>query len=209
MHPMHFSPAYRIETERLILRCWQPQDAPLMQAAVRANVEHLRSWLPWVQTEPGSIEEKIARLRKFRAQFDLDDNYTYAIFNLDETRVLGGTGLDPRIGAGGLEIGYWIDRDFTHQGLASEAAAALTRVAFEHHKVRRVEIHCDPHNTYSAAIPHRLGYTHEATLRERVPLSDEDWRDDMVWSLLAGQYPASPSAHAQLRAFDAAGRQVL
>ena len=209
MQNNHFSPAYRIETDRLVLRCWQPQDAPLMLAAVSANVDHLRPWMPWVQDEPELIEEKITRLRKFRAQFDLDESYTYAIFNPDETRVLGGTGLHPRSWPGALEIGYWIDKDFTHKGLASEAAAVLTRVAFELHKVHRVEIHCDAHNTLSAAIPRRLGFIHEGTLRGRLKLSEGDWKDEMIWSLFAEDYPASPSFHAQLRAYDAIGRKIL
>ena len=45
-------PAYRIHTQRLVLRCWQPTDAPLLKAAIDANLEHLRPWLPWAQYEP-------------------------------------------------------------------------------------------------------------------------------------------------------------
>ncbi|NCB06224.1 MAG: N-acetyltransferase [Clostridia bacterium] len=205
----HISPAYRIETERLVIRCWNPQDALLLQSAVQANIEHLRPWMPWVNAEPESLETKIERLRKFRAAFDRDENYTYAIFNREETQVLGGTGLHPRVGAEALEIGYWIHKDYIGRGLASETAAALTRVAFELHQVRRVEIHCNPENVRSAAVPHKLGFTHEGTLRERFPFSDTYWTDTMIWSLFAGQYPLTPCAEAQLAAFDAAGRRLL
>ena len=45
-------PAYRIHTQRLVLRCWQPTDAPLLKAAIDASLEHLRPWLPWAQHEP-------------------------------------------------------------------------------------------------------------------------------------------------------------
>ena len=30
-------PAYRIHTQRLVLRCWQPTDAPLLKAAIDAT----------------------------------------------------------------------------------------------------------------------------------------------------------------------------
>ena len=163
-----FSPAYRIETERLVIRCWNPQDAPSLQAAVQVNIEHLRPFMPWVNSEPEALETKIERLRGFRAAFDRDENYTYAIFDREDRRVLGGTGLHPRVGAGAIEIGYWIHKDFIGQGLASETAAALTKVAFEIHQLRRVEIHCAPENVRSAAVPCKLGFTHEATLRERM-----------------------------------------
>src|SRR5688500_1778869 len=101
-------PAYRIETPRLVLRCWQPADAPLLAAATAASVEHLRPWMPWIQQEPEELEAKVQRLRAFRARFDTDVDYVYAIFSPDEREVIGGTGLHPRIGEGGLEIGYWI-----------------------------------------------------------------------------------------------------
>jgi hypothetical protein len=39
-------PAYRIHTHRLVLRCWQPTDAPLLKAAIDVNLEHLRPWMP-------------------------------------------------------------------------------------------------------------------------------------------------------------------
>jgi RimJ/RimL family protein N-acetyltransferase len=205
-----FSPAYRIETERLVIRCWSPADAPLLAAAMSPeNVEHLRPWMPWVNSEPEALEIKIARLRLFRAGFDRDENYVYGIFNKAENRVLGGTGLHPRIGAKAVEIGYWLHKDVVRQGLATETAAALTKAAFEIHKYRRVEIHCDPANQPSAKVAQKLGYTYEATLRERFEFSDTDWKDSMIWTLFADQYPASPSARIPIQAYDAAGRRLL
>jgi RimJ/RimL family protein N-acetyltransferase len=157
-----FSPAYRIETERLVIRCWNPQDAP--SAAAVQSILNTCVFYALVNSEPTTLETKIERLRVFRAAFDRDENYTYAIFDREDRRVLGGTGLHPRVGAGAIEIGYWIHKDFIGQGLASETAAALTKVAFEIHQLRRVEIHCAPENVRSAAVPCKLGFTHEATL---------------------------------------------
>jgi len=31
----------------------------------------------------------------------------------------------------------------------------------------------------------------------------------MIWTLLAGEYPASPAARAEIQALDALGRQIL
>ena len=71
----------------------------------------------------------------------------------------------------------------------------------------RVEIHCDPSNASSAAVPRKLGFTHEATLRNHV-LFRETMRDTMIWSLFAGDYPSSPAAEAQIEVYDAAGRPI-
>ena len=145
-------PAYRVHTQRLVIRCWQPEDAPLLKASIDENLDHLRPQMPWAMNEPTDLQTKIESIRQFRGQFDLGQDFTYGIFNLDETRVLGGTGLHPRIGEAALEIGYWIHHAYTNKGLATETAAALTQVAFKINKVSRVEIHCDPENIASVRV---------------------------------------------------------
>ncbi|HET9914140.1 MAG TPA: GNAT family protein [Anaerolineales bacterium] len=209
MNQSEFSnPAYRIETKRLLVRCYNPSDALLLAESVKENVEHLRPWMPWVYAEPEPIEEKVQRLKRFRGMFDLGQNFVYGIFDPEDTRLLGGTGLHPRIGERQLEIGYWIHKDYVNQGLATECTAALVKVAFELIHVHRIEIHCDPANVASAAIPRKLGFTHEGTLRAKTSFLD-GWSDSMVWGLLESEYPDSPSAKAEIKAFDANGQQVL
>jgi RimJ/RimL family protein N-acetyltransferase len=72
-----------------------------------------------------------------------------------------------------------------------------------------MEIRCDPLNERSLAVPRKLGYTLDATLRANVRGAGGAMRDTMVWSLLRGEYPASPSAAAEVEAFDAIGRRLL
>ena len=161
------TPPYRIETERLVLRCWQPTDAPALKEAVDSSLEHLRPWMHWATGEPSSLDDTVALLRRFRGLFDTDQDFVLGIFERDESRVLGGSGLHTRHGPEALEIGYWLRADSEGKGLASEAAAALTRVAFERCGVDRVEVRIDPANERSQRVPERLGFTHEATLRRQ------------------------------------------
>jgi RimJ/RimL family protein N-acetyltransferase len=98
--------------------------------------------------------------------------------------------------------------DHIGKGYATETAAGLTKVAFEIEDMDRVEIHCDPTNAASAAIPKKLSYTHEATLRRRSHWSDEKVEDSMIWTLFADVYPQSPAAQIEIQAFDAAGRAI-
>lgn len=202
-------PAYRIETERLVIRCWAPGDAPLLVAAVTDSVEHLKPWMPWAHDEPQPLAARIALMRRWRAAFDTDQDYVYGVFDRDETRVLGGTGLHTRLGPAALEIGYWVHVDFINRGLATELSAALTKVAFEIMDVTRVEIHCDPANVRSAAVPEKLGFVHEATLRARMTQHDGSPRDTMIWSLFLDTYAASPAASAEIAAYDVVGERLL
>lgn len=201
-------PAYRIVTPQLVLRCYNPSDAPLLATAITESIEHLLPWMPWAAAEPEPLQAKIERLRRFRAQFDLGQDFIYGIFNPQEKRLLGGTGLHPRIGNNALEIGYWIHKDFVGRGYATETAAALTKVAFEVNGVERVEIHCAVENLRSAAVPRKLGFHHEATLKNRSYAHGRQC-DQMVWTLFAKDYPSSPAAQLEIAAYDAAERRIL
>lgn len=206
--PIVSNPAYRIETKRLVVRCYNPSDAQLLADSVRESVEHLKPWMPWAHNEPEPFEEKAKRVLYFRGSFDMQKDYVYGIFNREETRLLGGTGLHTRLGENQLEIGYWIHKDFVKQGLVTESTAALIKVAFEIIHVHRIEIHCDPRNLASAAVPRKLGFTHEGTLRAKTPFLDR-WSDSMVWGLLDSEYPNSPAVKAEVKAFDAAGAALI
>ena len=202
------NPAYRIETKRLVVRCYNPSDVQMLAESVSENIEHLKPWMPWAHAEPEPIEEKEKRLRRFRGMFDLGQDYIYGIFNPEETRLLGGTGLHTRLGENELEIGYWIHKDFINHDLVTESTAALIKVAFEIIHIHRLEIHCDPANYASAAIPRKLGFTHEGTLRAKTRFL-ERWSDSMIWGLLENEYPDSQASKAEIKVFDAVGHPLL
>ena len=201
-------PAYRIETKRLVLRCWEPEDAAMIQEATASNKEHLLPFMPWAADEPQTVEQKVELTRRFRGLFDRGEDYVYGIFNKDESRALGGTGLHTRLADIALEIGYWLHKDFINHGFITESTAALTKVAFELYHVERMEIHCSVENLASAAVPRKLGYIHEAT-RRRLGYAHGTTSDSMIWSLFADEYPNTPSAAVMIRAFDVAGNSVL
>ncbi len=204
-------PPYRIETERLVVRCWDPRDAALLKDAVDSSLDDLREWMPWAHDEPQPVAQKVALVRRFRGEFDLGQDFVYGIFDRDELEVVGGTGLHTRVGADAFEIGYWIRASRGGEGLATEATAALTRVALEHCGAERVEIRVDPANARSARIPEKLGFFVEATLRRRLPAFGEQThsRDVTVFTLFREQLADTPCAGARVQAFDAAGARVL
>ncbi len=199
---------FRIETQRLVIRCWEPEDAADAKRVIDANIEHLLPWMPWVANEPEPLREKTERMREFKAMFERNEDFIYGIFDSNGS-LLGGTGLHPRTGPEAREVGYWVAREHEGKGVISESTAALTRVGFELLGLDRVEIHCDPRNTRSAAVPRRLGFAHEATLRRRLAEPDGSLHDMMIWSLFADGYRASPVAATPLRAFGPDGHELL
>jgi len=191
-----------------VIRCYEPRDAPLLKDAVDSSLEHLRPWMPWAEDEPQTLEEKTQLLKSFRAQFDAGENFVLGIFSADETELLGGSGLHPRLEPGGLEIGYFIRASATRQGYITESTAALTRVGFEICQADRIEIRIEPGNEASFGVPRKLGFDEEATLRRRLPgRAGGPLRDVTIFTMFREDF--DPSLAPALRAFDAVGRQLI
>jgi len=199
---------YRIETERLVIRCYETRDAPLTKDAIDSSLEHLRAWMVWAVNEPQTLEEKTELLRGFREGFDSGDEFQYGIFDPTESEQLGAIGLMPRVGPRGLEIGYWVRKSATRRAIMTESAAAVTRVGFEICGADRIEIRVDPSNTASLGVPRKLGFIEEATLRRRLPAPvGMPQRDVVIWTMFCEDF--DPAMAPNLRAFDAVGRQLI
>jgi RimJ/RimL family protein N-acetyltransferase/GNAT superfamily N-acetyltransferase len=170
-----------VETPRLVLRRWRTSEALELKNAIDSSLAHLQRWMPWAMAEPSPLEAVQQRIAKFESQFDEGREWLFAIRSRETGKVLGGTGLHPRIGPHGLEIGYWLSESDMGKGYATEAANALTRVALEQPSVTHVQIRCDPGNVPSAAIPRRLGYRHILTIENETFAATGALRDTMVW----------------------------
>src|SRR5688500_1560421 len=204
--PGTHGPAYRFETGRLRGRCWEPAAAPTLPGALDENDRHLRQWIPWRREEPRPLAGTLKKLRHARATFDSDTDYRYGLQLADGSwPVVGEVALLGRVGPDALEIGYWIDHRLSGRGLATEAAAAVVRLAFEVRGVQRVEIHHSAENAASGAVPRKLGFTLDATLRRRAHDSDDVVRDLSIWTLFADEYARSAARRLPLRAWDALG----
>ncbi|MCM3707759.1 MULTISPECIES: GNAT family N-acetyltransferase [Cytobacillus] len=154
----------RIETERLYMRPALPGDGKTVHEAVSASAAELKQWLPFAQHKQSAVEVE-SGIRNSYAKFIQREDFRIHIYRKEDDVFVGSTGLH-RIdwNVRKFEIGYWGDVRFRKNGYISEAAAALTKFAFEHFQANRVEIRCDPKNISSRRIPEKLGYTLEGVL---------------------------------------------
>ncbi|MEL6658611.1 MAG: GNAT family protein [Bacteroidota bacterium] len=201
--------AYRIETERLVIRCYQPQDAELLKRSIDESLEHLLPWMTWAKNEPESIQVKRERIRRFRGEFDLGLDYTFGIFSRDEQQLIGSTGLHTRIGKNAREIGYWINANYVQQGYATETVSALIKVSFEIEELERIEIRIIPENRASQRIPKKLGFLYEGTLKNRMADTEGQARDMMIWTMFRSDYLRGDHADFPCQAFNIADEQIL
>lgn len=89
-----------------------------------------------------------------------------------------------------LHLGWTIYAPaFWGSGTNAEAKWLLLREAFEGCGMGRVKIQTDILNTRSQAAIERLGATREGVLRRDQPREDGTWRDTVVFSILADEWP--------------------
>ncbi len=177
-----------IQTRRLIMRHSLPGDGPVLAAAINESYEELREWMPWVQNRPTDDEQE-ANVRRAHAQWILREDLRINLYDKKSAEFLGCSGFHrmkwdvPR-----LEIGYWVRKKYEGQGYITEAVAALTKFAFEALGAKRLEIRCDAENTRSKAIPERLGYQLEATLRnDMIKPFGTELRDTLLYTRFDAQ----------------------
>lgn len=137
--------------------------------------------MTWGPDEPTPLDVLTRRLEGYAGDFHADLRWRFAVAHRLTGRLLGGARLHRYPGPGALEVGYWVRSSQVRQGIAACAAGALTRHAFEHHRVKRVEIWCDPSNVPSARVALALGF--EPVGSRRIERADGSARQVDVYGL--------------------------
>jgi ribosomal-protein-serine acetyltransferase len=158
----------------LELRLLEERHAPTLFNLVERERPYLREWLPWVD---GTLAEddSLAFIKASVEQFANNNGFAAGIW---ETSGNGDPRPDGRGFAGVIgthkinwanrkvELGYWIGREFQGKGIVTEACRAVVTHLLRELDLNRVEIHCATGNEKSCAIPRRLGFTLDGTIRE-------------------------------------------
>jgi ribosomal-protein-serine acetyltransferase len=189
--PPDAKPPEVIEAGVAVLRRWRPADVDAACRAVVESMDHLRPWMPWADNF--TVESEAEFIAQSQADWESGAAFNYAI--LVDGEIAGSVGLMARIDPGGLEIGYWIHKDYTRRGLATAASAAVVEQAFALPGIDHVEIVHDEMNVASGGIPRKLGFTETGRRPLAAPPADGTGMG-VVWrlnrrSLPGGRYPAA------------------
>lgn len=145
---------FGLETERLVVRPWQPGDRDAFTGMAR-DVEVMRYIHGGTPFSDAEIEEFLGRQARQLAEHDLCMG---ALVEKESGRVVGVAGVQPL--AADLEIGWWLARDCWGRGYATEAGGAAMRHVLETLGRPRVVAIVDPGNEPSKRVVGRLGMTH-------------------------------------------------
>jgi len=170
-------------SEESHLRRLAPSDAEELHALIEANRPYLSPWLPWAAGQ--TFEHTVDFIGRTRGQLAANDGFQAALVTVGEIAgVVGYHGVDGDNRR--TSIGYWLSEERQGRGTMTAAVRLLTEHALSSWKLSRVEIRAAVENRRSRAIPERLGFREEATMRKLERVGDHQL-DCVVYSMVAGE----------------------
>lgn len=179
---------HQLRGTRVCLRPYAVGDGVAVQEAIEESRDHLRPWMAWTDSR-STVQECETYVRQALARWLTQEDVTVGMWDRSTDCYLGGIWLyytDPRVPA--MAIGYWVRVSAQGQGHVTEAVTLLCKLAFMTFAAQRVSIQCDAANTRSANIPRRLGFVHEATLRNHSRNTTGELNDTLIFALTREDY---------------------
>ncbi len=145
-----------IETERLVLRDWKPEDLPLF--ITMNKDDRVMRYFPAILTE----KETESFYFRIQSEFAKNGWGLYAVELKSTGRFIGYVGLH-EIGfdadfTPGVEIGWRLDADYHNQGFATEAAIAVMELA-RSKGIKRLYSFTAKKNVPSERVMQKIGMT--------------------------------------------------
>lgn len=152
-----------LETDRLILRRFALFDAEAMFRNWASDQE-VTKYLTWQPYQ--SIESARTYIETLIENYENPTAYDWAIELKSLGQVIGSMGVvrcNDEVGC--VHIGYCIGQKWWHQGITSEAFAAVIKYLMDEVKVNRIDSRHDPKNINSGKVMKKCGLQYEGTLR--------------------------------------------
>ncbi|MEK3975171.1 GNAT family N-acetyltransferase [Psychrobacillus sp. FSL K6-1267] len=145
----------------------------------------LKEWLPFIDfTKTVSDTENF--IKSTMKQFSENNGIQAGIWYEDNLAgIIGFHKIDWNNKS--TSIGYWLGDAFVGYGLMTKSVKAFVDYALIDLGLNRVEIRAAVENKNSRAIPERLGFTHEGTIRQSEWLYDH-YVDHEVYGMLAADW---------------------
>jgi ribosomal-protein-serine acetyltransferase len=161
---------YQRVNDRIELRLLQVSDAEELFALTNTNRDYLRTWLGWLDRTISVADTK--SFIEYTLETSANNRGLTAVI-CDEGSIVGLIGYNHidrqnRIGY----IGYWLAANYQGKGIMTTSCQAICDYGFTTLNLNRLVINCATENQSSRAIPERLGFIHEGTMRDAEWLYD-------------------------------------
>jgi ribosomal-protein-alanine N-acetyltransferase len=175
----------RIETNRLILREYVPEDwQAVHEYASDEEVCRFTQWGPNSTRESKEFVKRAIRAAKDKPRIA----YDLAITLKDEGKAIGGIGL-MLVGYPSDQglVGYVLNSKNWRTGIMSETLIAMLDFGFESLKLHRMTAFCDTENPGSFGVMEKCAMRREAHFIQDKFLKGQ-WRDTFHYGVLASEW---------------------
>lgn len=181
--------SFLIISPELQLRLLRSGQAGILYALVDRNRDHLRRWLPWVDSTRSPADSH-RFLEANEESFQDGRGFTLGIhWKSQLAGAIGFHGFDRsnRI----TSLGYWLGAEYCGRGIMRRSVANCVDMAIREEGMNRVYLRCGTGNRASKRIPQALGFRFEGIQREAEWLYDH-YVDLEVYSMLASEWMGPP-----------------
>lgn len=176
-------------SERLLLRRYRPNDITMYYQMLHNNAEHLYEFMPSFLINVRGEEDIKAWFDKQNAEWKALNLFIFGAWDKATGAYVGESYLaNPDWDVPRIEVGYFLVKDATGKGYATEAANAVIRYAFEQLKVLRVDLRCVADNAASIQVAKRCGFTQEGCFRQYHRKKDGTLVDMLWYGLLLSEW---------------------
>jgi RimJ/RimL family protein N-acetyltransferase len=178
------------ESERLIIRSYQPGDGEMYFAVAERNRQHLARY------ESGNViltiqnaEEGEILVRQLQADWLARQHFFLGAFE----KVSGEFAAQIYVGPVSWElpefsVGYFADCQHEGQGYVSEALRIILDLLFKELGAHRVRLGCSDTNLRSASVAERCGFRREGHIRENHTTPEGSYEGSYLYGLLRSEY---------------------
>ena len=171
--------------EGLVLRLLEPRHAEALFRLIDRNRDSLGYWFPWVEATK-TVADSEAFVHESLTAFATEGVLQLGIWRNDELAgIIGLQSISQFFHS--AELYYWLGADYRGHGLMTKVCCHLCGYLFDEQELNRIEIRCAVTNLKSCAVPERLGFTLEGTLRE-MGYTRDGLVDYHVYSLLKREW---------------------
>lgn len=173
-----------IETERLILRRFEVEDAQAMFDNW-ASDDEVTKYLTWPTHTDVSVTKQL--LRDWVSQYSKDGCYRWAIILKENgSQPIGSIDTCHWCEDGEIpEIGYCMGRRWWHRGIMTEALGAVIDFLFDQVGVERIVARHDVNNPHSGGVMRKCGMTFGG-IQEKSHRNNQGLIDTAHYSIKAG-----------------------
>lgn len=174
--------------QEIELQLFERHHAVKLYQLVEENREHLREWMPWVDSMT-TLYHFESIIPVWLNQFA--ENTALNVGIIFKGELVGSIGLHQMDWYNSTtSVGYYLSKKAEGHGVITRSVKALLNYAFFHLGLNRVEIRCGIKNKKSQAIPERLGFVKEGIIRDGEQLNGL-FHNLIIYSMLAREWKAT------------------